>query len=131
MIYPLGKPFKETTKGHLYFIVSTIHDSYVAFSLSTFRKDAAVDEACVLQKGEHPFVRHRSFVDYSRGIANSEDELKTRLERNEFVMLTNVPNATKELVTKILDRARNAKYIDPYVLELVDAQYIELTRSNK
>jgi hypothetical protein len=36
----------------------------VLVSFTSIHKDAPFDDACVIEAGEHPFIRHRSYVAY-------------------------------------------------------------------
>ena len=52
---------------HLWVVASlpTPDGSLVIFNLTSHR--SGCDETCVVEPGEHPFVKHRSVVAYARG----------------------------------------------------------------
>lgn len=52
-------------------------------SLSSIPKDQPYDEACVLRAGEHPFIRHDSYVAYGLAIHPSLSTLHEKIRRGE------------------------------------------------
>jgi hypothetical protein len=59
-------------KQHLFVVANNpaIFDGYgphpcvVVLSVTTLRNIPTDDEACILNEGDHPFIKHRSYVAY-------------------------------------------------------------------
>jgi len=92
----LGDAFVIGDGGHLW-IVCSVSDrdrSIVILNLTTWR--AGCDENCVINPGEHSFVKHRSVVSYEHGrIATLVQQDKLR-----SIASSRAP-ATDALVSKI------------------------------
>lgn len=65
---------------HLWVVCSNEDaDGYcVTFNVSTWRK--GVDESCILNPGDHPFIERKSFIFYQRGRPFCNQE-KVQMER--------------------------------------------------
>lgn len=48
----------------------------LSVSITTLRENLPYDDACVLEPGEHPFIKHRSYVDYRHTRIDSAEHLE-------------------------------------------------------
>jgi hypothetical protein len=62
--------------GHLWVAVAkSAAGEIAAFNLTTFKPGSpGCDSACVVEPGEHPFIKHKSCVHYAGGALLSVDE---------------------------------------------------------
>lgn len=62
----------------------TLTDSVLIVNISTVTSMPHVDDACILHKGDHPFINHDSFVFYSRADIFSVNSLKNNVDNGNF-----------------------------------------------
>lgn len=62
-----------------------------------------LDEACIIEKGDHPFVKHKSFIAYREARLLSFDQLKSLLPR-----LKMQKSVSPALLQRIRDGAANS-----------------------
>ncbi len=43
------------------------------------------DDACILEVGDHPFVQHRSYIDYKFCEMRSADDIEAKVQNGTFV----------------------------------------------
>ena len=78
---------------------------------------AHADRTCIVNPGDHPFVRHESYIDYRHCRTDSIAHLTTLLEKG---YVTRREDASDELVERILDGARRSEHTRRRILELLD-----------
>lgn len=91
----------HTDDDHLYFVISaTSAPEVVVVNFTTWNPLA--DPSCVLDVGDHPFIRHRTCVAYDYA-----DVVSTTLLAEKLANLDIVPRepASPELMNKIWDGA--------------------------
>jgi hypothetical protein len=72
---------------HLYFIISNPDekDRILMVNLSTFIEDSIEKEQiCILEVGDHPYVRHKSFINYAESICPMKSEIEAAIKLNLF-----------------------------------------------
>jgi hypothetical protein len=86
---------------HLWIVVAgpTPAGELAIFNITSWREGC--DESCIVERGEHPFVQHKSVVAYARGQLLS-DETWALLQRHGCTMK---PPVSAELLRKIQDGA--------------------------
>lgn len=57
---------------------------FVSVSVTTLRPDIHHDPACVLKVGDHPFVKHDSYVTYRDARIDTGEHLKKQVENGSF-----------------------------------------------
>ena len=114
--YPKNDP-------HLFFIIIDADyknpELFICTMLSSWKDFSPhCDDACIVNEGEHPFVRHKSYIAYSETMVLTRDDLERFVLQGSFKR--NEP-ATPALVKKIIDAASKSKKILPeirdYILE--------------
>lgn len=93
-------PERDDPIEHLFFVISDPkldRERVVVVPLMTW--DEYKDQTCVLETGEHPFVRHRSYIDYGCGDLVKARNVERQLEQKEF-------RAHKPASAKLLARIR-------------------------
>jgi hypothetical protein len=94
-------------KNHLFIVVDTPmkfegygpHDCVVIVSVTTLRNIPSDDLACLLNAGEHPFVRHPSYVAYVQAEVVTVPHLQGLLS-------TGVCSIQPDLSAEVLARVR-------------------------
>lgn len=88
-MFTAGTSFFIEGDSHVWFIISDplrFPDQVLIVNLTTFWEHlpdtfARKDRACLIEAGEHPFVRHRSCVYYAGAQTPSVDHLQSRYDR--------------------------------------------------
>lgn len=62
------------------------------------------DPACILHEGEHPFIRHKSYVAYSQVVLFEKDYIENCLEYGIF-------KVSEELLERIIKSASGSRKI--------------------
>jgi hypothetical protein len=79
--------------GHLYFVISTpTLFAQVAIANFTTPHDPC-DWTCVIERGEHPWVRHKTIVAYNRARLVDVDEFERRVRNGIYVPYREVLSA--------------------------------------
>lgn len=78
-------------------------------SLSSIPKDRLYDETCVLRAGDHPFIRHDSYVAYGLAIHPSLSTLHEKIRRGECDIAEPLNPAVLERVYKGVFLSKHVK----------------------
>ena len=93
--------------GHLWLVISNSQlDPVVVVSVTTWRPDK--DQNCVLNVGDHQFLKHKSCIAYDLAKCVSPDKLRLWLDQGEIVIHD---PASPELVFRLLDGAAASRRI--------------------
>lgn len=76
------------------------------------------DKACVLAKGEHPFMKRDSYVVYSKALSRSTKQIVECLENGSFVPKEPVPRETMDRISAGFDIS---DFVQRWVFDCLDA----------
>ena len=93
----------ERSDPHLYFVISvpTLF-AQVAIANFTTRRDPC-DTACIVRRGEHPFVQRETIVAYDRSRLVDVDEFQKRVDAGIYRLRTD--SLSQELLLRIQNGA--------------------------
>jgi len=75
----------DAVDGHLYFVISTpTLFAQVAVANFTTPRDPC-DWTCVVERGEHPWIRHKTTVAYNRARLVDVDEFERRVREGIYL----------------------------------------------
>lgn len=99
-----GDAFRARHGDHCWVVISDPEqsDTLVVVSFTTCRGTSREDLSCVVESGEHPFVRHKTYVAYGRGQSVSNRDLEKKLAAGQIQLLDPVALA---LLRRIRDGA--------------------------
>uniref|UniRef100_UPI0040477DD7 hypothetical protein n=1 Tax=Rheinheimera sp. TaxID=1869214 RepID=UPI0040477DD7 len=104
---------------HLHFVCSDVHfsphkngEKVLLVNISSVDPDLYVDSTCILQPGDHPFIRHESFVYYKHAELYSPDRITDEVLKGNYDV--HQP-CTDELMQRILDGFAGSREIKRYV----------------
>lgn len=66
------------------------------------------DPACILNEGEHEFIKHKSYVAYNQVVLFERDYIESSLEYGTFKAK---PPVSKKLLLRIIKSASSSKKI--------------------
>ncbi len=112
----IGAPNDYVSK-HLYFVISKSNigsDCVVCVNITTYHDNK--DESCIIEPGEHGFIKEKSLVKFDKAILPKVENLEKALENG-----TIKPNviAKKELINKIQVAFLTSKHTKTEERELV------------
>jgi hypothetical protein len=81
-------------------------------SLSTLAASRPFDSACLLRAGEHPFVRHDSYVAYGLAICQPLSKLEAGIQRGMYELREPL---TPTILERVLKGALESKHIKPRI----------------
>lgn len=107
--------------SHLFFIILDISDRdpqlFICAMLSSWKDGSPFcDDACIIEKGEHPFVRHKSYIAYRETMILTHDDLQNFVESGRFTM--NTP-ASPSLIRKIRESASKSRKLPQEIRNLM------------
>lgn len=113
-----GCAFVMAHGGHLWIVITPPNDQSEAVIFNLTHLGNSSDESCIIEPGEHPWVRVRSQVCYGYGqVLTSERWDKIRVGEG-FVQYQ---DADRELVGRIRSGAIQSRYTKPRLREMVRA----------
>lgn len=68
----------ESDHKHLRFVISDEDDNgeYLVVTLESHYSLGYEDESCLLSKGDHPFINHKSWINYGRAFSLSREKME-------------------------------------------------------
>ncbi|MBP3367024.1 MAG: hypothetical protein J6K96_08575 [Treponema sp.] len=105
----LDEPVTEEEIRHLRVVITDANDDneFLTVSIDTFRSRYQ-DASCIIQPGEHPFIKHTSFVNYRYAKVISFAKIFNGLRNHIFLRKEDV---SEELLKKIQEGAKRTKYL--------------------
>lgn len=61
------------------------HPQVLMVCMCSVKEGVPFDDACVLEVGEHQFIRHRSYIDYSRCLMHPADVIEAKVQAGTVV----------------------------------------------
>ena len=87
LLYPSGTA-NDPNRKHLFIVLTEPAGkppTVLLVSVSSFIRGKATDEACILRPGDHPFIKHDSFVAYRMCREEPSSKLEKGIASGEFV----------------------------------------------
>ena len=77
-------------------------------NVSTVYNNHVFDDACIIEAGEHPFIKRRSFIDYRYARIEEASMLIKKVKSGEFIAHESM---SEGLYTKIVNGLFKSKFI--------------------
>lgn len=102
---------------HLWVVIAIGNPSgKIAIVNCTTWEPSCQDESCVIQPGEHPFVKHKTVVNYR------DAKIVTTAQLNQVRSLVQPhANANSELLERICQGARESRFTSKKILRLLES----------
>jgi len=119
----INKPTAEVS-SHLYVIISSPFgnpEKVIIVNLTTWR-DRAIelnDESCVVNSGEHGFVKTKSYIYYREAKEPLIENLQEAMRKG---LITPLENCSADLLSKILLGAEKSPFTPLKVLQVLKDQ---------
>lgn len=117
-----GDTYRRFSGAHLWIVISdpaADSDRVVSVNLTTKRILRNEDHTCVLDVGDHPFVRHPTYVNYRGARITSNAELDDEF-RSNVIKLDG--GASTELLAKLISAAHKSPFTAREVKSILAAQ---------
>lgn len=110
-MYQLGDVF-DNHLGHCWVIISVcpITNDYLLVNWTTWTSKK--EQTCILYKGEHCALDHKSIIYYQGGQVFTDTKLDRLVLANDFSKL---PPVSNNILKKIREGALKTKHMDPRV----------------
>jgi len=107
--------FPSGPSDHLHVIVtnSCENKQHLLLSVTSIKTDMHYDPTCVLAPGDHPFIKHPSFVFYSKADQKASAHITRMVELCYFVPKDDV---SEELINKIRDGIQVSEFSPPWAI---------------
>ena len=129
LLIPSG-PEHDPDRMHLFVVLTNPFDDrgdgvprVLLVSLSTVHDDKYHDPACVLEPGDHRFVKHKSFVVYRAARIEEANKLTEGVRKNLFQPHERVSEA---VLLKIRRGLESSEHTTPRILKFYEASPKEL-----
>ncbi|MBW7990160.1 MAG: hypothetical protein FVQ84_09125 [Planctomycetes bacterium] len=124
MSLQIGSTFYGGHPEHLYIIISNPSGNsqkVVIVNISSWRDEAIGlnDSSCIVNDGEHPFIKHKSYVFYREAKCPTLIDLQAGIDKG---LLIPKEDCSKEFLEKILDGAANSMFTSIEILEVLQEQ---------
>lgn len=113
MIHP-GSCFMANypTHAHLHIVVSDVTETSVTVVfVSSVKEGREYDDACVLNKGDHPFIAHKSYIVYDKFQHYKKKDLEWSIKMGEFTV---EPDVSQSVLERIRDGAKKSDYLSKF-----------------
>lgn len=110
----LGEPEGKAQKRHLK-IILTEPDSnsmVVIATVTTLKHPEGQAVECILREGDHPFIKHDSFVDFRRTTARLSSSISDGLDNRELIRKEAL---TPEVFERVLKAAKSSRKMPPRI----------------
>jgi len=126
MPFTLGDTFlNKSSQGllpHLWVVISKRTHSLeevVIVNLTSCRDSGYVDQSCLLNKGDHPFIKHETYVNYR----DARIPRICNLEKAEATgLLIRREPVDEVLLTKILEGAKTTPFLKFKIRKILEDQ---------
>ena len=105
-------------KKHLFFVLNEVEDkrewSVVLAPVSSMREKG--DSTCILKPGDHPFIKHKSFVEYGQCRTDSLTHLEQQVKSGNW---ERKDDASQRLIERIIDGLFDSPQTKPRIQKLI------------
>jgi len=91
-------------------------ESVLLVNLSSIKEGLPYDDACVLEAGEHSFIRHPSYVHYRGAVISSVSRITDKVGLGDYTALEPVSN---ELYASVLKGFSVSRYTALEVMRFI------------
>lgn len=101
---------------HLYVLISQENPGprNLLVSVTSIREGVFYDDACVINAGEHPFIKHPSYVYYNEPINAGRRHIEKQTEAGSWIRREDVSD---ELFSRITDGLTKSDFSPPWAIE--------------
>lgn len=118
LLYPSG-PSSDPRRNHLFIVLTDpcgpARQVLMVPVCTIATKN--YDPTCVLDPGDHPFIKEASYVDYSLARIEAESALQNGVKAGVFIERENVSEA---LYTRIVKGVRASRFTKRFVKNFLD-----------
>jgi hypothetical protein len=123
ILIPSG-PEGDQERKHLFILLTdpykniNMDDSWILMvSLSTIRTGVPHDPTCILYVGDHPFIKHESYVFYQKARLENADKILRGVKSGQLIPQDPIDRSVFARVCKGLQESRLTppKYLDFYL----------------
>lgn len=111
LLIPSGSQ-DDPNRKHLFILITDPHDNeagekcVLMVSISTIRPGVPHDPTCILYAGDHPFVKHDSYIVFQKARIEAADAVLRGVERGQLVPQDPMDSAIFARICKGLEESR-------------------------
>ena len=88
----------------------------IMVGVTSIRNDIPYDNACVLAEGDHPFIKHASYVDYRRARIEQAEIIEQYVKNGYF---SEKEDCSTELLKYLIQGALNSRQISREIKKIL------------
>lgn len=92
-------------------------DFRLLVNITSIKTGKFYDATCVIKAGEHPFIRHDSYVSYRHSSQCTSSKIERSIERGIYVPKEDV---SIELLKRIIEGFYLSEFTSPWVIEILE-----------
>lgn len=112
----------KTSKGykrHLMIVVAEKSGDYLLLPVTTWYNDhTKQDTTCILNESAHPFIKHKSWIDFSKATSRTAIEVFNGINKRYFISMDDL---RKDVLERIQDATKNAYHLPERYLSYFDS----------
>ena len=119
ILIPSG-PAHDLGKRHLFILLTEPYgpaNQILLAPVCSVNKNGVKDDSCILDIGVHPFIDHRSFVDYALCRIERASKIQRGIDTMLFAEKETIPAEIFPLIVKGL---RDSPFTKPFALEFYE-----------
>lgn len=101
---------KDDGVEHIYFVIGQYGERFLLVNATTFKSGKVAD--CILDSNDHPFLRHKSIINYGDALDAKETVIDSNIKRkiSRKLVPINKKTLTKIIMGALTSKAFSAKY---------------------
>ena len=122
LLIPSG-PAHDLARHHLFICLNDPHGpprQVLLASVCTVPQAAPCDTTCILQPGDHEFIKHQSYVAYAKCRLLDEAALIRGVQGG---VMRDKGLIAQPVFDRIMHGLYQSNYTKPYMIEFIDASY--------
>lgn len=100
---------KSGIKSHMMIVVAVREGECLLVPVTSWYENAGwQDASCILNPGDHDFIKHRSWVDFRKSVAMTEIEVVTGIMKGLFIGMEDLSASVLE---RVIQKTKESDYL--------------------
>ena len=102
---------KSGIKSHMMIVVAVKAGECLLVPVTTWYENAGwQDSSCILNNGEHEFIKHKSWIDFRKAVSKTEIEVLAGIMRGLFISMEDLK---PDVLEKVQEKTKESDFL-PY-----------------
>lgn len=117
-------PIPRPDFGHIHVIITSINihtGAFLCVPIDSWENNRLSDSTVILNPGDHPFIRKKSYVNYDKASIKNIDQLNTWIKNGDARKLDPISNELFEIIRLGIRKSENT---DTEIIEFYNNCYL-------